>query len=364
MICDGRKMPAVKGLLLGLGLLLTAGSALAGEPTPLVVATWGGAYEAAQRAALFAPFSEATGIPVQTVPYDGGVAALEDADGWTVVDMAIADADTACEAGLVEALDPAILAPAPDGTPAAEDFLPGAFRPCAVMHLVYATVLAYDERAFPGEKPRTVADFFDLARFPGERALRRAPVGLLEWALLSYGVPRTQVYDLLSTERGLTLAFRRLDRLRPQLRWWQAGDKPIRMLLDGEVAMASAYNGRVFAAQNAGAPLTVIWDGQLLDANVWAIPAGADRQRAEAFIRFVTRAPAMANLANHISYGPARRSAQRRIGRHVETGVPMEVHLPTAPRHLERAVVQDHRWYTRTHELRERRFRGWLEEGR
>jgi len=360
MIYDGRKTPGPESWCLGLWLLLGTGAAL-GES--LVVATWGGAYEAAQRAALFEPFSAETGIPVETVPYDGGVAVLENADGWTVADMTIADADTACEAGLVQDFDPTILAPAPDGTSIDEDFLPGALRPCAVMHLVYATVLAYDDRAFPGEKPRTVADFFDVERFPGKRALRRAPVGLFEWALLSYGVPRSQLYDLLSTERGLGLAFRKLEQLRPELRWWQAGDEPIRMLLDGEVSMASAYNGRVFAAQNAGAPLTVIWDGQLLDANVWAIPVGADRERAERFIRFVTRADAMAALANHISYGPARRSAQRRIGRHVETGVPMAPYLPTAPYHLERAVVQDHRWYTRTHGLRERRFEAWLVEG-
>lgn len=361
MIYDGKKTPGPEGWCLGLWLLLGSGAAL-GEP--LVVATWGGAYEAAQRAALFEPFSAETGIPVETVPYDGGVKALQDAGGWTVVDMAIADADTACEADLLADFDPTILAPAPSGVPASEDFLPGALRPCGVMHLVYATVLAYDDRAFPGEKPRTVTDFFDVERFPGERALRRAPVGLFEWALLSYGVPRSQLYDLLSTERGLALAFRKLNRLRPELRWWESGDEPIQMLLDGEVAMASAYNGRIFAAQNAGAPLTVIWDGQLLDANVWAIPRGADRERAERFIRFVTRAPMMAALANHISYGPARHSAQWRIGRHVETGVPMAPYLPTAPHHLEQAVVQDHRWYTRSHGFRERRFEAWLEDAR
>ena len=84
----------------------------------------------------------------------------------------------------------------------------------AVAQLVFSTVVAFDVRAFPGEKPRGIADFFDVERFPGRRALRCAPVALFEWALLAYGMPPTQVYDLLSTERGLDLAVRKLEAIR------------------------------------------------------------------------------------------------------------------------------------------------------
>jgi putative spermidine/putrescine transport system substrate-binding protein len=356
--------------LFALGVLLGAMPAHAEPQRILTVVTWGGAYEASQREAYFEPFTRETGIAVETVQYNGGTAALRDhllsgRRPWHVIDMVIADAHSACAAGLLAPFDPAILAPAPDGTPPEEDFIAGAFTPCAVIQLVSATVLAYDDRAFPGIKPQTVEDFFDLERFPGKRALRDAPVGLLEWALLSYGVPRAQLYDLLSTERGLGLAFRRLDRIRDQLVWWEAGSEPPDLLEEGEVAMASGYNGRFFHAQVVeGAPISVIWDGQLVDFTTWAIPRNSpDRELAERFIRFATRTERMAAQANRISYGPARRSAQERIGLHVEAGVPMRPHMPTTENHLERAILQDHEWYARTEGLRHRRFEEWLAQG-
>ena len=153
------------------------------------------------------------------------------------------DALAACAEGLLEPLDPKFLAAAPDGTPARTDFLSGAFLHCGVVHLVYGTVLAYNHRAFPGEKPQTVADFFDIERFPGKRALRRQPIALLEWALMAYGVPISQLYDLLSTARGMTLAFRQLDRIRDHMVWWDSGSEPPALLKSGEAVMASGFNG-------------------------------------------------------------------------------------------------------------------------
>ncbi len=350
-------------------VLAALATGAAADERTLTVLTWGGAYEASQRAALFEPFTEATGIEVETVHYDGGIEAIrrhlsgEGEPTWDVIDMIRADARTACRAGLLEPFDPAILAPAPDGTPAAEDFIPGSFGPCSISHIVFATVIAYDDRAFPGAKPQSVADFFDLEAFPGKRALRKAPVGLLEWALRTYGVPRAQIYDLLSTERGLNLAFRGLDRIRGQTVWWKDGAEPVELLRSGEVAMASGYNGRFFHAQvMEGAPISIIWDSALLEFNNWAIPAGTpDRALAGRFIRFATASERLGALANRISYGPARLSAQRRIGLHVTAGIPMPPHMPTAPRHLGEAIIKDHAWYAQTAELRRRRFEAWLE---
>ncbi|MDR9425197.1 MAG: hypothetical protein RI567_07940 [Marinobacter sp.] len=68
--------------------------------------------------------------------------------------------------------------------------------------------------------------------------------------------------------------------------------------------------------------------------------------------------------ASLISCGPARKSAQKRVGLHTDVGVPMRPYMPTAPGHMDNAVVRDHRWYSQTVELREARFREWLEVGR
>ena len=347
--------------------LCLAGSAQADEPRALTITTWGGAYEASQRAAYFDPFARQADVEIRLKEYNGGIEPIrgQQKSGtveWDVMDLTEPDALAACAEGLMEPFDPKGLPPAPDGSPANEDFLDGAFLDCGVVHLVYATVLAYDDRAFPGEKPQTVADFFDIERFPGKRALRRQPIALLEWALMSYGVPVSQLRDLLSTERGMTLAFRRLDRIRDQIVWWESGAEPPALLAGGEVVMASGFNGRFFNARvNDDVPITVIWDGQFLDTSVWTISANTpNRDLAEDFIRFATRAENMASLAELIPYGPMRRSATRRIGLHAESNTPMTQHMPTAPNHMKRAIRADSLWYARTEALRQRWFEDWL----
>ena len=363
-------LPGLRLLMIGLLVIPAALQAQGGdeEREVLTVVTWGGAYEESQRRAYFEPYTAATGVEIETVHYDGGVKALREhlADGdaeWDVIDMIQSDASAACEEGLLDIVEPDILVPAPDGTPAVDDFMDDAIHRCFITQIVFSTVIAFDNRAFPGVKPDSVEDFFNLEDFPGKRALRKSPVGLFEWALLSLSVPKEQLYDLLSTRRGLELASQRLNDIREAIIWWTRGDESVELLTSGEAAMATGYNGRFFHARAMeGAPISVIWDGQLIGFNSWAIPRGTDQSdQAADFIAFATRAENMAAQANLISYGPTRKSAQQRVGLHTDAGVPMRPYMPTAPSHLDNAVIRDHHWYSQTVDLREQWFMEWLE---
>jgi putative spermidine/putrescine transport system substrate-binding protein len=224
-------------------------------------------------------------------------------------------------------------------------------------------VIAYDRRAFPGIRPTRVADLFDRERFPGPRALQAAPFGNLEWALHAYGVPREDLYNLLSTRRGLDLALERLGAVAGEAVWWRQGDRPPELLARGEVVMATGYNGRFFHAMaEEGAPIEILWDGQIQERETWAIPAGARRpEDAWAFIRYATGTEALARFARHLPYGPARRSASRRVATHVGTGIDMQPHLPTHPQNDRRAILKDVEWYARTHDRIRGVFEAWLE---
>ena len=233
--------------------LSAAGQAAAAASTDpyraITVVSWGGPYELSQVKAYFEPFTRATGIRIDLERYDGGLDELRrqvsggDVD-WDLMDMTMADNRAACRQGLLEPIDHSRLHPAPDGTPAEQDFIDGALTECGVAQIVYAMVAAYNRDAFPGERPARIADIFDLGRFPGTRALQRGPEANLEWALRSYGVPRQDLYQLLSTERGLRLAFERLDRIRDHVVWWTSVEQPVDMLISGEAVIASEYNGR------------------------------------------------------------------------------------------------------------------------
>jgi putative spermidine/putrescine transport system substrate-binding protein len=346
--------------------LLAGGRAVMAD-APLTIVTWGGAYEAAQRRALFTPFSEASGRAVRVLAYKGTLdelAARAGAEDWDVVDMIEDEAIKACKKGLLHPLDHERILTEEGGVSIQEDFAPLRLSPCAIPQNVYAQVLAYDDDAFSGVKPRRVEDFFDIDRFPGKRAVQKTPDGLLEWALLAEGVPQRQVYDLLSTDRGLWIAFRKLETIRDAIVWWDDPAEPAALLEKGAATMASGYNGRFFsAAQTRKAPVVIIWDGQLIGYDVWAAPKGADIEAACDFLRFATRSARMADLAELIPYGPARTSALEQIGLHPDTTAPMREYLPNARMSSGRYLIRDSDWYANTHALRMRRFRAWLEKG-
>lgn len=357
---------ALRGFVAAL-LAILPGPVLAAES--LTIVSWGGVYEESQRKAYFEPFTQQTGIQIDVVQYNGGIAEIREQveSGevtWDVVDLVKSDAIQACETGLLETIDHDELPPAPDGTPAREDFYNDALGPCSVGEVIYATVLAFNAHAFPGRKPQTVSALFDLERFPGKRALQRQPIAILEWALRSYGVPRQDIYNLLSTGRGLDLAFERLDTIREQIVWWEDGSAPARLLASGEVAMASGYNGRFFdAAVREDQPIQTIWDAQLYDYSVLGIPRGTpNAETARRYVRFATSTEQLAEQAKYISYGPARKSSSAQVWKHAGTDIDIRPHLPTYPPNFERAIRKDHEWYARTHDRLLERFFEWLEE--
>jgi len=328
----------------------------------LTIVSWGGAYEAAQRQAIIEPFAEDTGHDIEVDVYDGTWTALAErgpAEGWDVIDMLADQARVACASGLLLRLDPGALF----SSEALADFTPVRPDRCSVPQNAYARVMAFDDRAFAGVKPTRIEDVFDTARFPGPRAIQRSPDGILEWALLAEGVPPEQVYGLLSTDRGLRLAFRKLDTIRDDIVWWDDPAEPAQMLRDGRAVMAAGFNGRFFdLAQNGRVPIDIVWDGRIIGIEVWAIAAATDApDAARNFITHATEAASMARFAARIPYGPTRRSAFDRIGLNPDTGVPMRAYLPNAPQHGGRALVQDSSWYANTEELRQRRFRIWLD---
>jgi putative spermidine/putrescine transport system substrate-binding protein len=338
-------------------------ASLAGD-AELTVASWGGAYEAAQQEAIFKPFSEYSGTELTIAQYGGGIDAIASrapSEGWDVIDMLESDAIAACEMGLLVPLDHGSVLGA-SLRDLRKDFSPVRLGDCSVPQNVYAQVIAYDDRAFPGRKPNTIADFFDLTRFPGKRAIQQSPDAILEWALMAEGVPPSQVHDLLSTSRGLKLAFRKLETIRDAIIWWTDTDQPAALLASGEAVMATGYNGRFFSARiNDGAPLGIIWDGRLIGIDVWAVAIDSpNRETAMDFLRFVSQASRQGALATRIPYGPARNSALNHVGLHPDSGIAMIDQLPNSPRHATRSLVRDSAWYAHTQTLRQRHFDAWI----
>lgn len=360
-----RKLPQT--VVFAVLALAAAANPSVGAEQALTVVSWGGSYARATKAAVLDPFTAETGIEVQLTDYNGGLAQVraQVESGnvhWDVVDLGMGDFERGCAEGLLETVDIAAFVPAADGTPAQDDYFPSVTTECGAGQLYGATVYAYRRDNFANERPETIADFFDLKRFPGRRGMRRIAEANLEFALLADGVPKSQVYDVLDTPAGIDRAFRKLDTIKEAVIWWEAGAQPPQMLADKEVAMSTAYNGRIFNAQVLEKqPFVIVWDGALLGAAGFGIVAGApNAAAAHQLVAYAARPQVMASIGKYISYSPSRRSAVPLVGTHLATGVEMAPHMPTGGDNLANGLLEDWRWWSDHGDEIGERFGAWL----
>lgn len=349
-------------------LLVSLAASTSVHAADVTLMSWGGAYGQSQVEAYNKPFTAKTGVGVTMVDADDPAVPIKaqvEAGNVTVdiVDLNMSDVVRLCDEGLLEELKHDELPAAPDGTAAVNDFVDGALdSECAVGNIVWSTIYAYRTDKFAGDKPSTMADFFDLEKFPGKRGLRKVAKTTLEMALIADGVPAADIYQVLATPEGLDRAFAKLDTIKSEAVWWEAGAQAPQLLADGEVVMTTAYNGRIFDAQVAEKqPFAIVWDGQILDFDLFAIPRGApNKDAAWDYIKFATGTQPLADQAKWIAYGPARKSSAAFVGKYRDDKTDMGPHMPTAPENMKTAVTNDFEFWADYGSEISQRFNTWL----
>lgn len=305
----------------------------------VIVGDGGGAWGAAKRAAYFEPFEATTGIKVIANPA-GGAAKLRagakaGAPGYDAYSFSGGQLGTFMKEGLLEPINYRWFDPADKAA-----FAPVSTHEYGVPSLFFSLVVAYDPAKFASKPPKTWADFWDTNRYPGSRTLATGSLGpgggLFELALLADGVAPAKLYPL-----DLDRAFRSLDRIRPAVtKFWQGGAEPVQLLVDSQVALASAWNGRVADLQSKGARIASSWDQAILQYDYWVVPKGAKNvENAMKFLAFVSQPRPQARFAELITYGPTNSRAFEFI-RPERAAL-----LPTAPALRDMQVVQDYSWW-------------------
>lgn len=355
-------------------LLLASGSitaAQAADPVDLVVVSWGGAYTKSQQLAYHEPYM-ALNPHVNIINDDSaseGAAKLRAQSEvgnvtWSLLDTIASYAISLCDEGLVEEIDhDAMLEPAPDGSPASVDFGELIVSPCFIPNIVYSTTFGYRTDLVP-VAPTSIADVFDMEKIPGKRSLEKKPIVNFEWALLADGVSSDDIYDVLDTPEGVAQAFAKLDVIKDQVVWWTRGAQPTQLLADGEVVMASAYNGRLFSAiEEEKQPIAMMWDWQVFDLDGWVIPKGAPhRDEVVKLVRFATDTQRLADQAKFISYGPARMSSAPLVGKHATLGIDMGPHMPTHPDNAKTILLYNYEWWADNEDDLAEQFASWIEQ--
>jgi putative spermidine/putrescine transport system substrate-binding protein len=364
--------------LSALGSMVGARRAMAAG-TKMNLTSWGGAYQMSQINAYEKPYTKKTGIEFNNIEKSGNGPALITAQeqsgnvSWDIVDILQADGERLFDQGLLqEIVFDKDLDKAPDGTPASQDFTPGSLSGDGksggyVSTISYNTMFGYNKKAFPNGGPQSIQDVYDFEKFPGKRGLEKIPAGNLEWALYAEGVAKDKIYDVLSTPEGVNKAFKKLDEMKPHALWWSAGAQPPQMLAQGDVTIASAYNGRIFNAIAAdGQPFDFIWDGGLYEWDGWCIPAGlpADRlKRAMDFLRFSTSTKSLVEQARYIAYSPARKSSFAQMADltyYKNDKIKMMDYMPTSPDHLKQSIAKSAAFWSNYGPQLSQRFSAWL----
>lgn len=355
-----------------LATAVAAGVAYSGvalAETTMVVVSWGGAYTNSQQKAYHEPYMAANpGIKIVNDDSASEGAAKLRAQvqagnvTWDLLDAVASDAISLCDEGLVEEIDfDTQLAAAPDGTPASKDFGDLIVSPCFIPQIVYSTTFGFRTDKF-STAPTTINDVFDLEKFPGKRALEKKPIGNLEWALLADGVPVEEIYDALDTPEGVERAFKKLDTIKDSVIWWTKGAQPPQLLADGEVTMASAYNGRLFnAIEVEKQPIGMMWDWQVFDLDGWVVPKGSpNKDEVMKYLMYATDTQRLADQARFISYGPARLSSAPMVGKHADLDIDMKPHMPTAPDNAKHTLLFNYEWWADNNDDMTARFQAWL----
>jgi putative spermidine/putrescine transport system substrate-binding protein len=291
-----------------------------------VFAGFGGDLQANQTVAWLNPFSVASGVRVtQTdAPNRAALRTQQQANNVSVDVMQIEASEVTAHCGTIfqkVSIDRSQINPKLDN------------NNCGVPVVLFSYVLAYNSKKYP-IPPATVADFFDMKRFPGVRvASSLANSGVVESALLADGVTRSNVYPI-DLDRALAKikAARDSIEVRDSFALIQDG------LANGEFDMALLPNARAMNAARMNPAIAATFNGAVTIYDNLAIPTGAKNVRAAtAFLQYVALHSTQNALTARFPYGVGTLGA-------VPTMTPKALEFYPGT-HSGQLLVQDRVWW-------------------
>jgi putative spermidine/putrescine transport system substrate-binding protein len=331
--------------------LLATNVALADD---LNVATYGGAWMDAAKAAYWAPFQQQTGIKIIGDVTDDSLGAIRALAAntpakWDVMEADMLEATEACNEGLVHPIDKSLL-------PAA-DFIPSSIQECGVASAAIGVVMVVNKDKFGGSGPKTWQDFWDVKRFPGKRAMSRYVQSVAVIALLADGVPPAQVSTELRKPGARERVFKKLAEIKDDLVFITTGTEFIQGLVSGSYDMAVGWNARVNTAnKETGDKFEIIWSaGYNLGMNAYLIPkTAAHPEAAMKYIAFVSNPAYQAKFMEMFPYGGPNKKAYELLS------VQERDLQPADPAHLPFAVPDDYEFWAGRYDEWQQALEAWI----
>jgi len=273
---------------LAVALMGTAALGLRGTPVlaasgELVFVNWGGDAMTAYDTAFGVPFLAESGITVKqdgSGPSEGAIQAQFESGkpSWDIVDADPFSAQTLGKKGMMEPIDYAVV----DKAKTREGF----GWEYAASSYFYSYVLAYDAKKFGSNPPTSMADFFDVEKFPGKRGMYKWGAGMWEALLLGDGVAMADLYPL-----DLDRAHKKLASFKEHVvSFWGGGAESQALLMNGDASMALVWSTRAKLLEaDTGGDIKFIWDQGLIAPGSMAVLKG-NPGGAEAAMKFIASA--------------------------------------------------------------------------
>ncbi|GIH22630.1 ABC transporter substrate-binding protein [Acrocarpospora phusangensis] len=263
---------------------------------------------------------------------------------WDVVAVAPAAATQNCGT-LFEPLDFSGVDP--------KDLVKGTIGKCYIGNFINASPFAYRTEAFPdpAKAPKTVADFFDVQKFPGQRGiLTNLQNGILEYPLLADGVAPDALYPL-DADRAL----KKLDTIRDVTTFAPNVGALQQAVGAKQVDMFFLADSRLVPLMNDGTAITVVWDTTVASINAFAVPKGSPKVKAaQQFMATVVAPQAVAGISEVLGTAPVNLAAKPNLS---ENATKVQVY---GPANTGKTVLQDVDWYAANFNEVTTKLTNWL----
>lgn len=296
----------------------------------LLYSGFGGSYEESIRAAVFDPFTEATGVEVQFDTDGSNVAKLAEtiAAGAASPDLVDTETRTLAQFMAEDLLQPLDFDLLDVSDVASQDTI----NDYSVPWYQFSRNLFWNADAFPNGGPETWADVWDVETYPGTRSFPTYPTGVLEVALLADGVAVDDLYPL-----DIDRAFAKLEEIKPNALFGGQEDVAI---AQGEVVAGLYTLGRIRDIQAGGANVEYSWNGAVVSVQSLTIPKNAaDPELAHEAIQFALEPEQQRAVLEALKYTPSVTSVLD------ELTAEERADLPGTPETNELTFYIDGDWY-------------------
>jgi putative spermidine/putrescine transport system substrate-binding protein len=304
--------------------------AAAGE---VVIVNWGGDSIPAYAKAFGKPYEKETGVRVAldgTGPLPAKIRAMVQSGKveWDLIDFDASKALVLDTEGLLQPIDYNIVDK--------NKVYPGWAYNAGVAFYIYSSVLTYDTSKLK-EGPISWADFWDVGKFPGQRALRKTPEGGIEACMMAAGRAPKDVYPI-----DIDLAVSKVKELKPNLITWNTGSQSQDLLRNGEVVMAQLWHSRSATLyKESNGKYNWTWNQGLMNVDVWSVPKNnpAGAEAAMKLIAFTQDPERQVNLLRILGNGPVNPAAAAMV--------PDDIKMfdPTQPKHRALQAVLNPAWW-------------------